>query len=146
MKIGAPFSFPQNKMHLFIRLWECVDVWCRLLLFLSPLITPQSGAAAVILLQTPEGRGEGLILGRHWVNTNTTRSFIQFKCQSCVGLDYKVRTYIHMYSFKYTFRHHRYYTHLILLWNDQNRDFVNTETVGNSLLHTSTKILKCLTS
>ena len=144
MKIGAPFSFPQNKMHLFIRLWECVDVWCRLLLFLSPLITPQSGAAAVILLQTPEGRGEGLILGRHWVNTNTTRSFIQFKCQSCVGLDYKVRTCICTASNVHSDITN--ITHLILLWNDQNRDFVNTETVGNSLLHTSTKILKCLTS
>ena len=55
--------FPQYEMHLFIYCCESVDVGCLLLLFLSPLITPQSGPAAVILLQTQEARGEGLILG-----------------------------------------------------------------------------------
>ena len=51
-----------------IYLSDCGNVWmcvAGVSLFLSPVITAQSGPAAVILLQTPEGRGEGLILGRH---------------------------------------------------------------------------------
>ena len=69
----ALFS-PVWDASIYLSCCESVDVGCLLLLFLSPLITPQSGPAAVILLQTQEARGEGLILGhKHWVNTvNTT--------------------------------------------------------------------------
>ena len=127
-QIVRMLCFPQNEMHHSIYRVALVWMWLPAPAILVPA-NNTSVRPGCCNFASNSGSKRWRSDSRSWGTESTQHSLrvlfnLNVSCCVCV---WRIKTY------------NSDVTHWISLWNDQNRDLVNTETVGNLLLHTSTK-------